>query len=182
MEINKRPGRSLWMHKLRQPLNLLRTKFVILLKARYLKKSGFVRIPFDIKIWSPNKHIKLGDRVQFGKKCILNCDVEFGNDVLVAGNVSFVGRDDHNYDKVGKKIWDSGRGDNYKTTVGNDVWVGHGAIIVAGVSIGEGAVIAAGSVVVKDVVSYTIVGGNPAKFIKNRFSDSDLKEHMKNVK
>jgi acetyltransferase-like isoleucine patch superfamily enzyme len=53
--------------------------------------------------------------------------------------------------------------------IGNDVWIGHGTSIMSGVSIGSGAVIAANSNVVKDVMPYEIVGGNPAKVIKNRF-------------
>jgi len=57
-----------------------------------------------------------------------------------------------------------------KTTIKNDVWIGHGAIINAGVTLNNGAVIAAGSVVTKDVPAYAIVGGNPAKLIRYRFS------------
>lgn len=53
----------------------------------------------------------------------------------------------------------------------DDVWVGDNAIILSGVRIGQGAVIAAGSVVVKDVPKYAIVGGNPAKILKFRFSE-----------
>ena len=52
--------------------------------------------------------------------------------------------------------------------IGNDVWIGGGSIILAGVTIGDGAVIAAGAVVNKDVPAYTIVGGVPAKVLKNR--------------
>jgi acetyltransferase-like isoleucine patch superfamily enzyme len=58
---------------------------------------------------------------------------------------------------------------NGDVVVGNDVWIGHGASIMSGVSIGSGAVIAANSHVAKDVMPYEIVGGNPAKVIKNRF-------------
>jgi acetyltransferase-like isoleucine patch superfamily enzyme len=54
--------------------------------------------------------------------------------------------------------------------VGNDVWIGHGAILLSGIKVGDGAVIAAGAVVAKDVAPYTIVGGIPAKTIKLRFS------------
>jgi phosphonate metabolism protein (transferase hexapeptide repeat family) len=54
-------------------------------------------------------------------------------------------------------------------SIGNDVWIGHGAIVLAGRSIGDGAVIAAGAVVTKDVAPYCIVGGNPAKPIRQRF-------------
>lgn len=52
--------------------------------------------------------------------------------------------------------------------VGNDVWIGMNAIIMYGVSIGDGATIAAGSVVTKDVAPYTVVGGVPAKLIKEK--------------
>ncbi len=55
-------------------------------------------------------------------------------------------------------------------TIGNDVWIGYGALILSGVTIEDGAVIGAGSVVTKDVVPYAIVGGNPAQLIKYRFS------------
>lgn len=178
-ENNIRPGRSILIHRIRMPLNFLRTKFILFVKARYVKSEGFLRIPFDFQIFSPNNDISFGHRVQFGKKCIIQCDINFGDDILVAGNVSFVGKDDHRYDIVGEKIWDSERGDNFKTIIGNDVWIGHGVIVVAGTKIGEGAIIAAGAVVVKDVDPYTIVGGNPAKPIKARFTDSELKEHKK---
>lgn len=57
------------------------------------------------------------------------------------------------------------------TIIGNDVWIGYDALIMPGVKIGDGAIIASKSVVVKDVPAYTIVGGNPAKEIKKRFSD-----------
>jgi acetyltransferase-like isoleucine patch superfamily enzyme len=56
------------------------------------------------------------------------------------------------------------------TTIGNDVWIGHGAFICAGVSIGDGAVVAAHSVVSRDVPAYTVVAGNPAVIKKQRVS------------
>ncbi|WP_232005630.1 DapH/DapD/GlmU-related protein [Pseudodesulfovibrio profundus] len=56
-----------------------------------------------------------------------------------------------------------------RTVIGNDVWLGHGAIVLPGVRVGHGAVVAAGAVVCKDVEPYSIVGGVPAKKIKDRF-------------
>lgn len=53
--------------------------------------------------------------------------------------------------------------------IGNDVWIGHGVIVLPGVTVGDGAVLAAGAVVSKDVAPYTIVGGVPAKLIRPRF-------------
>jgi acetyltransferase-like isoleucine patch superfamily enzyme len=176
--VNIRPGRSVLVHNFRKPFNNFRNRLIILLKANYLKHNGFLRMPFNIEIWSPHKDICLGNRVQFGKNCTIQCDLQIGNDVLVANNVSFVGKDDHRYDITRSKIWDSPRGDTFKTYVGNDIWIGHGALIIAGVTIGDGAVIAAGSVVTKNVLPFTIVGGNPAKFIKNRFSEEELKYHL----
>ncbi|APX14378.1 hypothetical protein BWR18_21155 (plasmid) [Tateyamaria omphalii] len=67
------------------------------------------------------------------------------------------------------------------TRVGNDVWIGHGAIITAGVTVGDGAVIGANAVVTKDVPAYAIVGGVPAKLIRYRF-DKRLRDRMIKVK
>jgi acetyltransferase-like isoleucine patch superfamily enzyme len=65
---------------------------------------------------------------------------------------------------------------NYqRVTLGNDVWIGANSIIIDGINIATGAIIAANSVVVKDVGAYEIVGGNPAKFIKKRFDEEQIK-------
>ncbi|MFJ6326672.1 MULTISPECIES: DapH/DapD/GlmU-related protein [unclassified Rhizobium] len=61
------------------------------------------------------------------------------------------------------------RRDN-RVVIGHDVWIGHGATILPGVTVGNGAVIGAGAVVSKDVAPYTIVGGVPAKLIRERFT------------
>jgi acetyltransferase-like isoleucine patch superfamily enzyme len=66
--------------------------------------------------------------------------------------------------------------ENNKIVIGNDVWIGHGVIIVGDVTVGNGAVLAAGSVVTKDVAPYSIVGGVVAKEIKKRFSENIIKE------
>jgi len=62
------------------------------------------------------------------------------------------------------------------TQIGNDVWIGNGAIVLRGIKIGDGAVIGAGAVVTKDVDPYTVVVGAPAKPIKKRFDDTIIKE------
>jgi acetyltransferase-like isoleucine patch superfamily enzyme len=59
--------------------------------------------------------------------------------------------------------------------IGNDVWIGTGAIILRGLSVGDGAVIGAGAVVTKDVPPYAIVAGNPARVIKYRFEEAVIK-------
>lgn len=66
-------------------------------------------------------------------------------------------------------------------TIGSDVWIGNNVLILNGVNIGDGAIVAAGSVVVKDVPSYTIVGGVPAKQLRMRFPDEDV-QFLKKLK
>lgn len=73
------------------------------------------------------------------------------------------------------EAWDN-KGD---IIVGNDVWIGYEAVILAGVTIGDGAIIGTRAVVTKDVLPYTIVGGVPAKPIRKRFDDETIAELLK---
>ena len=63
----------------------------------------------------------------------------------------------------------------YSVIIGNDVWIGERVQIIEGVKIGDGAIVAAGAVVTRDVDPYSIVGGIPAKIIKKRFTDEQIK-------
>nr|WP_236017568.1 DapH/DapD/GlmU-related protein [Roseivirga sp. E12] len=67
----------------------------------------------------------------------------------------------------GDKVFYSGH-EGKPIVIKNDVWIGANCIILAGVTIGQGAIVASGSVVTKDVRAYTVVGGVPAKLIRNR--------------
>lgn len=60
--------------------------------------------------------------------------------------------------------------------IGNDVWIGHGVIVLSGIKVGNGAILAAGSIITKDVPAYAIMAGNPAKVLRKRFSDSLIEE------
>lgn len=63
---------------------------------------------------------------------------------------------------------------NGKVTIGNDVWIGAGTIILPNIKIGNGVIIAAGAVVTKDIPDYAMVGGVPAKVIKYRFNPQEI--------
>lgn len=102
--------------------------------------------------------------------------VQIGKFTMLANNVAVIGGD-HNYRKSGVPIIFSGRENIRTTKIGDDVWIGAYSVIMSGVNIGNGAIVAAGSVVTKDVPPYCIVGGCPAKFIKMRFTESEIFVH-----
>jgi acetyltransferase-like isoleucine patch superfamily enzyme len=124
-----------------------------------------------------NAKISVGDRTFVGgdTKIIAAKEIEIGSDVLISWGCTIVDHDSHstNFEKRKDDVVNWGKGiknwenvNIQKVIIGNKVWIGFGVTILKGVSIGEGSVIAAGSIVTKNVEPYTIVGGNPAKFIK----------------
>lgn len=113
--------------------------------------------------------------------------MKIGNYCSIASNVIFILCSDHRTDTIStfpfkvkcihtEKEEAVSKGD---IIVDDDVWIGQGAVILSGVHIGQGAVVAAGAIVTKDVPPYAIVGGNPARIIKYRFSDELIEELLK---
>lgn len=98
-------------------------------------------------------------------------NLEIGDNVLIASNVAFVGGD-HRFDLPGKNIRVSGNRDVKTIKISNDVWIGHGVIILTGVTVGEGSIIGTGTVGTKYVSPFSVSAGNPAKKIKDRFSNN----------
>lgn len=153
-------------------LNIIRSWLFFHLKYRNVKYNGFVRVMKGTRF---NKcyRFELGHNVQFGPNCILDTAAKIGSNVLLAGEVCFIGKNDHTFSVPCRTIWSSPRGRNNPIIIEDDVWIGHGVIIMAGVKIGHGAIVAAGSVVTKDVAPCDIVGGNPAKVIRSRFDNQE---------
>ncbi|MBZ9728696.1 hypothetical protein LB467_03270 [Salegentibacter sp. JZCK2] len=138
-----------------------------------------------VTMWA-KKSISIGNNFYIGRYSQIECDAEIGDNVIFGNNVALVGKYDHHYEQVGaairlasqiRDISYSWKGLTSKVIIEEDVWVGFGSIILSGIKIGRGSIIAAGSVVTKDVAPYSIVGGNPAKFIKYRFDEMEIKEH-----
>jgi acetyltransferase-like isoleucine patch superfamily enzyme len=165
----------------------LRDTYLVKVKwRRYSLGRGF-HAGRRVVLWAPNE-LKIGDNCYIGRYSQIECDADIGHSVIMANMVSFVGRYDHHFRHVGtptrlsRQIRDPDydwKGNDIKVTVGDDVWIGYGAIILSGVTIGEGSVIAAGSVVTKDIEPYTVVGGNPARKICDRFKNpEDLHLHQ----
>lgn len=147
-------------------------------KNLFKQKVIFANYPF---ISRKNKITILGKYIYIGHNCYLGADICFNSYIMIGSNVSFVGGD-HYYKKIGTYMFFSGRDKIKRIVIEDDVWIGHGAIILHNVTISRGSIIAAGSVVVKDVQPYTIVGGNPAKFIKYRFNEREIEKHEESIK
>lgn len=114
----------------------------------------------------------IGDRLIIGKFCAIARGVKF---IMNGANHKLGGISTYPFQIFGngwEKVMPTLADLPYKgdTVIGNDVWIGYDTLIMPGVKIGDGAIVAARSVVVKDVPPYTIVGGNPAQVIKQRFS------------
>lgn len=112
-----------------------------------------------------------------------------GNFCSIAGNVNIYLGGNHRTDwvstypfgHINQGVFNNFNGVGHpatkgNVTIGNDVWIGSDVTIMSGVTIGDGAVIANNSHVVKDVEPYTLVGGNPAKYIKHRFTKEQIEK------
>lgn len=170
-------------------LRKIRHFFLIYLKwSRY----SFGRNPYigrSVYMWAKNS-IMIGDDFYIGKYSQIECDAVIGNDVMFANYVALIGRHDHDFSSIGTPMRHSSsirdkhyvwKGLNEKVVIEDDVWVGHGAIILSGVTVGQGSIIAAGSVVTGDVQPYSIYGGNPARKIKDRFLTEEEKAEHKRI-
>jgi acetyltransferase-like isoleucine patch superfamily enzyme len=114
-------------------------------------------------------------------------DVTVGAYCSIAAEVVFLTGGNHRLDWVstyplrarlgldsGEERDDVEAGSRGPITVGNDVWIGRGAVILSGVTIGDGAVVGTQAVVAKDVAPYAIVVGNPAREVRKRFTDDEI--------
>ncbi|KPG71222.1 DapH/DapD/GlmU-related protein [Enterococcus sp. RIT-PI-f] len=132
-------------------------------------------------------HSTLDAYTYTGQYCFIQ-NSHIGRFVSIAAAVR-IGPTNHPYERPSQHLFAyNGEGYGFKpkdsdflakrkektTTIGNDVWIGHGAVVQAGVTVGNGAVIASNAVVTKDVPPYAIVGGVPAKIIKYRFDPATI--------
>lgn len=114
-----------------------------------------------------------GDKLKIGKFCSIACGTKFlfnsaNHTMKSLSNYTFpIFYEEWEHGLPVTDAWDN-KGD---IVIGNDVWIGYEAVILAGVTVGDGAVIGARAVVTKDVPQYTVVGGTPAKPIRRRFSE-----------
>jgi galactoside O-acetyltransferase len=124
----------------------------------------------------PESEIRIGSRTFIGRSTIICAQgVTIGDDVLISWGCQIVDHDSHALDWADRSSdvgdWYKGSKDWSKVpcapvVIGNRVWIGFNALVLKGVHIGDGAVVAAGSVVTRDVPANSLVGGNPARVIR----------------
>ncbi|RVU91654.1 CatB-related O-acetyltransferase [Flavobacterium columnare] len=118
-----------------------------------------------------------GDKLIIGKFCMIASGVKF---IMNGANHLTEAISAYPFAIFGHDWQHAMEGKSYPTKgdtiIGNDVWIGHNATIMAGVKIGDGAIIATNATVTKDVPAYSIVGGNPSQLIRKRFSEEKIQE------
>ena len=111
-----------------------------------------------------SSHISIGDNSGIGDYAYVSGTLCIGDNVMIAPNCVFIGMD-HVFDK---KTLEHTGAVNKPIALGNNVWLGYGVKVLAGVKIGDYSIVGAGAVVTKDVEPYSIVGGVPARLIRKR--------------
>jgi acetyltransferase-like isoleucine patch superfamily enzyme len=145
-----------------------------------------VHIGVGSTLWAPRR-LTIEDDVYIGKRVTLEVDGRIGAGSMLANNVGVVGRRDHDIRDIGRPVrsarWvgDHPEALSDRVTVGPDVWVGYGAIVLSGVTVGRGAVVAAGAVVTTDVAPYDIVAGVPARPVGVRMDDRERLLHEERI-
>lgn len=163
--------------------------FKILFKVSIKKFPSYLHFPMLNRlknIFARNALAGWKGNVNFGTELHMDCNIEIGEDVgiddysrvqgptSIGNHVMFgprvtIYRRNHKFDRINIPMSQQGMKSEGKLNIEDDVWIGDSAIILPGCKrIGKGAIIGAGSVVTKNVDSYCIVGGNPAKTIKRR--------------
>ena len=128
-----------------------------------------------------NKYCLIEKNTTIGRFCSVAYNVKIG---LGSHPVDWVSTHQFAYDPKYKFVNESRQFENKestKTVIGNDVWIGANAIILAGVNVGDGAIIGANSLVTEDVEPYAVVHGTPAKFSRYRFEKPTI-EDLLNIK
>lgn len=119
----------------------------------------------------------IGDKLIIGKFCMIASDVKF---IMNGANHLTDALSTYPFAIFGNGWEHAMEGKAYPQkgdlVIGNDVWIGYNATIMAGVTIGDGAIIATNATVVKDVEPYSIVGGNPAMLIRKRFDEKNIEQ------
>lgn len=118
------------------------------------------------------RRVRIGNNSGIGIGSVIQGNVSIGCNVMM-GPECFIYTQNHSHKRTDIPMIQQGYEEEKPVIIGDDVWIGSRVTILPGVKIGRGVVIGAGSVVTKDFPDYVVIGGNPAKVLKRRTSNSD---------
>lgn len=118
-------------------------------------------------LFGSGKNVRIGDNSGIGINCVVPSDIEIGDNVLM-GPKCFILYRNHRFERKDRTIKEQGYTERYHTKIGNDVWIGREVLFTPGRTVQDGTVIAARTCLCKDFPAYSVVGGNPARIIKER--------------
>jgi acetyltransferase-like isoleucine patch superfamily enzyme len=130
-------------------------------------RSAVIR-PTNVLLDEPGEGLRVGNGSNIGAFSYIGCSgyIEIGDNVMMGPRVNLMA-ENHNFKRTDVVMKEQGVTRSF-IKIEDDVWLGAGSTVLAGVTVGRGSVVAAGAVVTKDVSPFSIVGGVPAKIIKNR--------------
>ncbi len=145
--------------------NVMRLWYV----AKVLKVMPFDKnSKFEFGIYLSNaKNLKIGKHVRINENVFLQGSIQIGDYAMLAPNVSIYSKT-HNYHDIHTPMVKSGESETKTVIIEEDVWIGINAVILPGITIGKGSIIGANAVVTKNVAPYSIMGGIPAKLLRER--------------
>jgi acetyltransferase-like isoleucine patch superfamily enzyme len=161
-----RPACDVLLSVLRHVPTVIGIGIRYMLVARLAKKCGSNVAVFEGAYLFELENMSIGNNVSIHQMCYISAagGISIGNDVAIAHGTTIMSSE-HNYSDASVPIRDAG-GHCAPVTIANNVWVGAGVKILAGVTVGERAVIGAGSVVVREVPARSVVAGVPARLLK----------------
>lgn len=132
-----------------------------------VKKGALIR-PTNVLLNEPGEGLFVGDGSNIGAFSYIGCSgyIEIGKNVMMGPRVNLMA-ENHNFERVDMPMKEQGVTRSF-IKIEDDVWLGVGSTVTAGVTVGQGSIIAAGAVVTKDVPPFSVVGGVPARIIKSR--------------
>lgn len=175
------------IERLSHSIEFIKDSILSVLYKKVMKKCGTnVNIKPSTSVYFGLENLSIGNNVSIPRYSHIFCTeapLNIGNNIVFGPTPTIV-TGNHRIDVIGKYIVDSHEKlpeNDKEVNIEDDVWVGANVTILMGVTIGRGSVIAAGAVVNKSCPPYSIIGGIPAKILKQRFSINEILNHEKKL-
>lgn len=120
-----------------------------------------------LAFFGSGKNIEIGDNSGLGINCTIPSNTIIGKNVMMGPNCYILGAN-HNFERIDIPMCEQGHTVSKQTVIEDDIWIGRSVVMTPGRNIKTGSIVAIGCVLCKDFPAYSIIGGNPSKFIRSR--------------